>query len=281
MINKNFLDFVEIGTSDFATEIQKNDNKIGISIDAVKFYIDRLPKKDNCLKLNMAVSNYTGNIKVNYVPLEIIRKFDLPYCMKGCSSVNNYHPTVRKFLKNKDLKEEDIVVTETVPCETLINILKHNSINSFYYLKIDTEGHDHIILNHFFQNFRNNRILPHKILFESNILSEKNDILNVIKLAKNIGYDLISSEKDTLLKLNIKKVEDKNKSPNKIENYTLTTYPDKYDPKNLPHKNTFKDAKQYCIENNCSGITYKNGLYEVKNGKYIEYDNNSKLWIFI
>tara|TARA_Y100000741_G_scaffold359915_1_gene341333 strand:- start:859 stop:972 length:114 start_codon:yes stop_codon:yes gene_type:complete len=36
-----FLDFIEIGTSDFDTKIQKKDNKIGISIDGVKYYIDK------------------------------------------------------------------------------------------------------------------------------------------------------------------------------------------------------------------------------------------------
>ena len=281
MINKNFLDFIEIGTSDFDTEIQKKDSRIGISIDAVKFYLDRLPEKDNCLKLNMGVSNYNGKIKVNYLPLENIRKYNLPWWVRGCNSVNNYHPTVTKLLKKKGLKKEEVITSENIPCQTLNSILKDNSIKSFYYLKIDTEGHDHVILTHFFQNFANNRILPHKILLESNSLTEKSDVLNVIKLAKNIGYDLISNKGDTILKLNIKKVEDKNIDPNIIENYTIVNYPSNYDPKNLPHKNTFEGAKQYCIENNCSGITYKNGLYEVKNGKYIEYCKNSKLWIFV
>ena len=40
-VGVGFIDFVEIGTSDFDTEIQKNDNRIGISVDAVKYYINR------------------------------------------------------------------------------------------------------------------------------------------------------------------------------------------------------------------------------------------------
>ena len=45
-----FLDFIEIGTSDFDTEIEKNDNKIGISIEAVKYYTENLPNKNGCVK---------------------------------------------------------------------------------------------------------------------------------------------------------------------------------------------------------------------------------------
>jgi hypothetical protein len=55
-INKSFenmkltdYDFIEIGTSNFDTLIQSaDDNTKGISVDAVKYYIDVLPDKLNC-----------------------------------------------------------------------------------------------------------------------------------------------------------------------------------------------------------------------------------------
>ena len=65
-----FLDFIEIGTSDFETEIQKKDTKIGLSIDAVKYYIDKLPNKNGCIKINNAISNFNGEITINYIPIE-------------------------------------------------------------------------------------------------------------------------------------------------------------------------------------------------------------------
>lgn len=57
-INKSFenmklmdYDFIEIGTSNFDTLIQSaDDNAKGISVDAVKYYIDNLPDKLNCKK---------------------------------------------------------------------------------------------------------------------------------------------------------------------------------------------------------------------------------------
>jgi hypothetical protein len=48
-----FYDFIEIGTSDFDTEIEKKDNKIGISIEPIKYYLDRVTNKPNCIKLNI------------------------------------------------------------------------------------------------------------------------------------------------------------------------------------------------------------------------------------
>ena len=87
-----FLDFIEIGTSDFDTEIQKKDNKIGISIDAVKYYIDKLPNKTGCTKINNGISNFNGEIIINYVSIENIKKYKLPIWVRGCNSVNHYHP---------------------------------------------------------------------------------------------------------------------------------------------------------------------------------------------
>lgn len=67
-----FYDFIEIGTSDFDTEIQKHPEKRGISIEPVKYYLDRLPESRTCKKLNMGISNYTGTGKVNYLSEEIL-----------------------------------------------------------------------------------------------------------------------------------------------------------------------------------------------------------------
>jgi len=73
-----FLDYVEIGTSDFDTEFQKNDNRIGISIDAVKYYINKLPDKKSCIKINNGISDFNGYITIYYVPIEEIIRHKLP-----------------------------------------------------------------------------------------------------------------------------------------------------------------------------------------------------------
>ena len=48
------LDFLEIGTADFDTEIEKSDNNTrGFSIEPLKIYLDKLPEKSLCKKFNI------------------------------------------------------------------------------------------------------------------------------------------------------------------------------------------------------------------------------------
>ena len=278
-----FLDFIEVGTSDFETEIQKKDNKIGLSIDAVEYYINQLPNKAGCIKINNGVSNFNGEITINYIQIEDIKKYNLPDWVKGCNSVNHYHPTVTKLLLDKGIQIKDIAISYKVPCKTLLFLLTEYDIQGFYLLKVDTEGHDSIILNHFFKNNKSNNLLPHKIIFESNELTKKEDTDNIIKISQEIGYDLISSGGDTILKLNLNKIHKTFIFSSKIANYYVEDYPNGYDPANLPHENTLESAKQYCIKYKCSGITYQNNRYEVRNGNYINYYKEPNLlsWILL
>ena len=278
-----FIDFIEIGTSDFDTEIQKKDDRIGLSIDAVKYYIDKLPNKAGCIKINNAISNFNGEITINYVSVDDINKYKLPNWVRGCNSVNHYHPTVTKLLLDKGIQIKDIAISYKVPCKTLLFLLTEYDVHGFYLLKIDTEGHDSIILEHFLKNNKSNNLLPHKIIFESNVLTNKKDTSNIINMSQKIGYDLIFSGNDTILKLNLNKIHKTFIFSSKIVNYYIEDYPIGYDPLNLPHENTLEAAKKYCIKHNCSGITYQHNRYEVRNGKYINYYNDPKLlsWILL
>lgn len=278
-----FLDFIEIGTSDFDTEIQKNDNKKGISIDAVKFYIDRLPNKKNCLKLNCGISNFNGKIKINYVSIENIKKYNLPDFVRGCNSVNTYHPTVVKLLNQKNIDLKNAFTTYEVDCKTLISLYDEYKLNGTYLLKVDTEGHDCVILKHFLTNVKYNHLLPHNIIFETNNLSNIKDIQNIWDIANSLGYELVAFAKDfnTIFRLNLHKMKRFFHTFLKIQNYYIEGYPENYDPKNLPHENTLDDAKNYCKKYKYTGITYENGRYEVRNGNYIEYKENKELLTWV
>lgn len=289
-----FLDFIEIGTSDFGTEIEINDNKIGISVEAIKYYIDKLPNKTGCIKINNGISNFNGEITINYISIEDIQKYKLPNWVRGCNSVNNYHPTVTKLLLDKDIQIKDIAISYTVPCKTLLFLLTEYDVLGFYLLKIDTEGHDCIILEHFFKNNKSNNLLPHKIIFESNILTNKKYIDNIIEISQTIGYDLISSGTDTILKLNLNKIHKMFIFSTEIVNYYIEDNPKEYenldasanrwyDPINLSHKDRLNEAKKYCIKYKYSGITYQYNRYEVRNGNYINYCTDRKLlsWILL
>jgi hypothetical protein len=73
--------------------------------------------------------------------------------------------------------------------------LTWNSIVNIYdikeveYLKIDTEGHDCVIINNILDS---NILLPKKILFENNILSDKNYVNETLEKLKKYGYSIIN-----------------------------------------------------------------------------------------
>jgi hypothetical protein len=277
-----FYDFIEIGTSDFDTEIQKNDNKCGVSIEPIKYYLDKLPNKENCIKLNMGISNYNGKCVVNYLSEKTIKQYNFPEWVRGCNSINSYHRTVASICREKYINIENIIENDEVEVKTLYNIMNTMCNNGVYYLKIDTEGHDTFILKKFYEEVKNNSDLPHVILFESNVLTEDNHVNEIIHLFTKKGYDLIEKKHDTLLKLNLQNLENKKYFSDEIKNYIIDS-PTCYSLDNIPHENTLESAKEYCIKHNCSGVIKKDGIYQVRNGKYINYcgDGETCSWVFL
>jgi hypothetical protein len=204
-INKSFenmknlidLDFIEIGTSNFNTLIQNSTNEHGISIDAVKYYIDSLPDKPNIKKLNLAISNINSYVDVYYIPEHIIEKNQLQKWFKGCNCINNYHHLHIKH------NLEKYVVKDTVKVIKTFELFYQNKIKNVKYLKIDTEGHDVIILDCLFDylKYLPNIFYPKKIQFETNENSNIKDVDSIINQYKSIGYRLVSRKHVTLIEL--------------------------------------------------------------------------------
>jgi hypothetical protein len=97
-----YLDYIEIGTSDFDTLVQKTDLK-GISIDPMSIYLGKLPNKDNNIKLNVAISDFNGECDVYYISPEDIEKYNLPNWLRGCNSILQPHPSALQVLTNLGL----------------------------------------------------------------------------------------------------------------------------------------------------------------------------------
>lgn len=167
------VEIVEIGTSDFRTEAGK---KSGLFVEPVKEHFNRLPK---CLKENVAVSNKEGFIDLYYIPSVVIQSEGLPNWVRGCNSVGAPHPTIVSNGWEKFLSYE---VVEVVRIKTLLD--KHG-ITEIDTLKIDTEGHDCVILNDFLDTCT---IKPKTIQFESNVLSNQDQVKAVVKRLEKLGY---------------------------------------------------------------------------------------------
>ena len=192
-------DFIEIGTSDFDTEIQNcDDDKIGLSIEPLIHYLDNLPNKKNVTKVNAAVSNYNGFVDIYYLNEEIIKKFDLPDYVKGQNSIGNPHPEILHWFV-RGLTNEDIS-KKNVPVINFETIIKKYNVESLELLKVDTEGHDCIIMEDYLGYvFNNHNLLAKKIIFESNILSNQASVNSIINKCVSLGYTIVKTGENTIL----------------------------------------------------------------------------------
>jgi FkbM family methyltransferase len=179
-------DFIEIGTSDFDTLTQSIQNKIGISIEPLKFYLDNLPDNDNVIKLNCAISDKNGIVDVYWIDPIDIENYNLPGWLRGCNSIVEPHPSAIKELKDRNI--EHIYKKTQCKCLTWESIVDIYDIKYVDYLKIDTEGHDYIIINNILNS---NSILPNKILFENNILTTELNTRQTLERLKSFGYTIV------------------------------------------------------------------------------------------
>ena len=180
-------DFIEIGTSNFDTLLEGSTTEIGLSIEPLKIYLDNLPNKNTVIKVNCAISNKDGVVDVYWIDPKDIVNYNLPDWLKGCNSIIKPHPSAIKELKDRNL--EHIYKKSECKCLTWSSIVNIYDIKDVEYLKIDTEGHDCVIINNILDS---NILLPKKILFENNILSDKNYVNETLKKLKNYGYSIIN-----------------------------------------------------------------------------------------
>lgn len=184
-INDNHYDYVEIGTSDFETLSEiSSDHQRGLSIEPIIEYLERLPNKSKNKKLNYAISDTDGLSKVYYVGVDDIEKNNLPEWIKGCNSIDKIHPSVQRYFHennlNLNIQSKEI---ERVSVRTLI---ERENIKSIDLLKIDTEGHDFVII----RDLLKTNVRPKKIKFEANSLYSESEILEIISVLENNGYHL-------------------------------------------------------------------------------------------
>ena len=182
LTNKVIYDFIEIGTSDFHTLIESaEDNTVGLSIEPIWSYLTSLPHKENVTKINAAMSDSNGTLSIYHVTREKINEYGLPFWVRGCNSVNGPHEYARQKI-GEQLYDSIVSITEVrkINWETLI---REQRIGGVGFLKIDTEGHDHVILKDYLNEcIKNPSLYADKIRFEYNESSNKKELDILINL---------------------------------------------------------------------------------------------------
>tara|TARA_X000001036_G_scaffold440125_1_gene494671 strand:- start:9363 stop:9980 length:618 start_codon:yes stop_codon:yes gene_type:complete len=202
-------DFVEIGTSDFNTLTQKaRKDTRGLSVDAVKTYLDRLPDKPFHTKIHSAITHdkKSDHVDVYYIPPSIIKEHGLPHWVSGCNSIGAYHPhhLQKRNLKGSPYTLKKFVKIDKVPLKNYSELIIENEATDIDFLKIDTEGHDCTIMSGVYDFYKNNNGFnkPSKILFETNRLSDQQEVKNIKALFHQLGYKAKKTTKsDTVLRL--------------------------------------------------------------------------------
>jgi FkbM family methyltransferase len=191
---------IEIGTSDFRTQAGQVD---GVFIEPVKYYYDRMVDLalkrdedfDGGMELyapttyfeNVAISDYEGEATCWYIPRHRIKEHDLPEWVAGCSRMGHgWHPSIITACKDAGVDITQVMYQTQVKVVRIKSIIEKYNITSLDLLKIDTEGHDCIILNDYLNTVE---ILPKVIQFESNELSDPKEVAKVVARLKPLGYD--------------------------------------------------------------------------------------------
>lgn len=189
------FDFIEIGTSDFDSLAQQHTGSSqGISVEPVRYYLDRLPSPPGLHKICAAVGTSQGEARVFYVPDAVIQEHGLPQWMRGCNSVGDYH------YQHQQYGIQHLVQQDMVPVVPLRDIFIENSVTELELLKLDTEGQDSMILLDFWPWARDN-VLPRLIQFESNQLTDTtivDQVIDIYTLKYRVRY---RSPENTLLEL--------------------------------------------------------------------------------
>ncbi len=182
---------IEIGTSDFRTQAGQVD---GIFIEPVKTYFDNLPE---CTKINCAISNEGSYATMFFVDPDKIKKHNLPDWLRGCNSIHEIHPTVQKMIDEGKINPT-WVKSYDVEVRRIKSIIDQYNIIRIDVLKVDTEGHDVIILNDFFDTVD---IKPSVVQFEYNVLTDKAPANKLIQRMSYMGYKCERVKDDIICKL--------------------------------------------------------------------------------
>ena len=181
--------YVDIGTSNFKTNLKyKKDTEHILLVEPLQFYLNDLPNGVGIIKSNCAVSDKDSVTKIFFVSPEDIEKYKLPGWVKGCNSINDYHPTVKNYLLKNNLSL-DIIKSQEVEILSFETLVSKYGISSIGQLQIDTEGHDHVILRNVLDLIDKSKFKISKIIVEwEPSFGNTNELELLISKAISLGF---------------------------------------------------------------------------------------------
>jgi hypothetical protein len=198
------IDYIEIGTSNFLTIIGANTELTrnpgwfqellhGVSVDAMKVYIDQLPEiPQAAMKLNFAVSGmlvHPETLPTYFISPEDLITYKLPEYLKGCNRVGQPHPLA--IAEAAKVKMPQLVQHKEVPVISVPELMEYAGACRISALKIDVEGLDaELILSYVDFLWRNPQCRADIVMFEErNPDGNETNPYDAVKAAlRGVGY---------------------------------------------------------------------------------------------
>jgi len=160
------MDYVDIGTSDFETSLDVWQPGCRILlVEPLQHYLCALDQRPGVFKMCAAISDYPGQCEMFHVPHDVIKTHGLPDWVRGCNRMMEPHPTVVKLLQNNSLPVS-IIQQQSAIVLTFHQLCEMYSITQSQRVKIDTEGHDHVILKQVIDRIKNQLLQTQVIQYE-------------------------------------------------------------------------------------------------------------------
>lgn len=180
-----YYDFIEIGTSDFDTLVEKStEDAVGICVEPVSYYLNRLPDRKNVRKVHAALGLTSGFDTVYYLPDEQIKEKGWPEWLRGCNTLGAPHPLALDY--SSAFKAE-----QNVRVYNWIDFIVKYSIDSVGILKLDTEGSDLVLVKDYHRLCTlKTALFPAEVIFETNSHYTRQEISDTINLWVASGYTI-------------------------------------------------------------------------------------------
>jgi FkbM family methyltransferase len=193
--------FVDIGTSDFQTSVEKlvdHPNAVILLVEPLKFYLDKLPESENIIKANLAVSDKNGVADIFFLSEEDIDHYEFIQCVRGCNKIGKPHVSIEYELDRKGLPQS-LIKKESIEIVTFRELCYRYNIESINYLKVDTEGHEEFIIPGVLEQIKTGLVIK-EIQFENQEHLGNKKLLDSLALEfVELGYTLTHKDADIVL----------------------------------------------------------------------------------
>jgi FkbM family methyltransferase len=217
--------FVEVGTSNFRTLCQFVDgtdctctlgNALptvdiwkchGISVEPVAYLLRELPDFIGLKKVPVALGERDGYDTIHFVPEErahLQRGMggDALYFATGTSMLGKTHPQLQEKLLEEGLCPHEVMEERPVQVWSFRTLAQTFRLGTLSILKLDCEGCDLQVLRGMLNYCMDGNLeaLPRLLQFETNRLTNQDDVAAMLKRLEAVGYQVVSRGTDTVLK---------------------------------------------------------------------------------